>query len=312
MKLRPATEEFVSYLTSERGLAAATVDAYARSIRRYVAALEQRGLREVAEIRPADVHATLGPEGRSPSYYVTLVAAVRLFHRLAVREGWATHDPARAIPSPRRTTSLPRPLRVDQVRALIESVEQSTPIGLRDRAVLELLYASGLRASEVVGLDVADVDHDSRTMRVLGKGGKERVVPFGRPAAHALDRYIAAGRSALARTPTDALFLNRRGGARLSREYVWHIVKRYAEQAVLANVWPHRLRHSTATHMIGPGRRADLRAVQELLGHARLSTTQIYVQATPERLRWVIDNHHPRGEVALASEKGDDANEGRP
>lgn len=205
----------------------------------------------------------------------------------------------------------PAALHVDQVRALIESAEPTTPIGLRDRAVLELLYASGLRASEVVGLDVADVDHDSRTMRVLGKGEKERVVPFGRPAAHALGRYIAAGRSALARTPTDALFLNRRG-ARLSREYVWHIVKRYAERASLANVWPHRLRHSTATHMIGPGRRADLRAVQELLGHARLSTTQIYVQATPERLRWVIDNHHPRGEAALATEKGDDANEARP
>jgi integrase/recombinase XerD len=238
---------------------------------------------------------THGPD--DAPYRATSVAralsAVRSFHRFLVREGLTDRDPAVGVPQPRLPRSLPRPLPVDDVRRLLETPDPGSPSGMRDRAILELLYGSGLRISELTGLDVDDVDLEGESVRVLGKGGKERDVPVGSFARDAVGAYLTRVRPALATVATrGALFLNARGG-RLSRQSCARLLGRYVRLAgIERRVTLHTLRHSFATHLLEGG--ADVRVVQELLGHASVATTQIYTLVTSQHLREVYEAAHPR------------------
>src|SRR5581483_3397080 len=234
-----------------------------------------------------------------------MLVAVRSFHRFCVDEGLLPADPTEAVQGPKVPAGIPKALTEAEVEAVLGSIVGDTPTALRDRAILELLYASGARISELVGLDRADLDLEHGAMRVFGKGAKERVVPVGRAALAAAQDYLARGRPHLERPRarrTDALFLNVRGG-RLTRQGCWNIVRKAAERVAMSDrMSPHVLRHSCATHLLDHG--ADLRVVQELLGHASLSTTQIYTKVSPERLRAVYDQAHPRARLAARERSG--------
>ncbi len=220
-------------------------------------------------------------------------AAVRSFYAFALREGLATRDIPALVDAPRPGTYLPDVLATDDVEAILDAPPAEDPIGIRDRAILELLYGCGLRVSELVGLDTDRVDLESQQVRVIGKGNKERRVPMGDEARERLHRYLVGPRTAwTAKKPTPAAFVGRRGN-RLSREAVWVLVKRWTEAAgVTERVTPHTFRHSFATHLLEGG--ADLRVVQALLGHASISTTQLYTHLTHQRLREVYARAHPR------------------
>lgn len=299
--LRRAAESFEDYLRIERGASPRTIDAYRRDVRRYLRALVARGVDSADAAGAPDVVAFLQDRAQTGAAASTLnrtLAAVRHFHRFCVREGLAPSNPASLVDGPARGLALPKALAPDEVVGIIEAASGSSPRELRDRAMLELLYGAGLRVSELVRLDVDDVDLEERTLRCIGKGEKERVVPIGGPAVEAVRRYQREGRGELASAarPTHALFL-RAGGGRLSRQSAWRCVKRYA--AVVhpdKRVFPHALRHSFATHLMAGG--ADVRVVQEALGHARLSTTQVYTLVTREKLKDVYESAHPRGRGA--------------
>ncbi len=306
--LADALAEHASYLAVERGLRANTLTAYRRDLRRYERFLRARGVTDPAAVsgsRVGEYGAALRDEvdddGR-PRFAAASVAralvAVRSFHRFCVDEGRAATDPTDELAAPRVPAGIPKPLSEAEVEALLATAREDTPTGLRDRAILEVLYAAGLRISELVGLDRADLDLDRGLVRAFGKGGKERIVPIGRPAGAALDAYLSRGRPALTRpgragaAARDAVFLNARGG-RLTRQGVWGLVRAAGGRAGLGDrVYPHVLRHSCATHLVDHG--ADIRVVQELLGHASLTTTQVYTKVSAERLRAVYQAAHPR------------------
>ncbi len=289
-----AMTAYLDHLAVERGTARNTLDSYGRDLRRYAAHLAGKGVADLADVTEplvGDFLATLREAGLAASSAARTLVAVRGLHRFAHREGLTPHDPARAVRPPTPPRRLPKALPVDDVLKLLDG-PGDTPAQLRDRALLELLYSSGARISEVVGLDVDDVDATERTVLLDGKGGKQRVVPVGRPALQALDAYLVRARPTLAKRGTPALFLNARGG-RLSRQTAWHVLKTAAERAgIEAEVSPHTLRHSFATHLMEGG--ADVRVVQELLGHASVTTTQVYTLVTVNTLREVYATAHPR------------------
>lgn len=296
------------WLTVERGLATNSIAAYRRDLRRYARFLRASGIRDPSDVGEETVadyvthlRSLVGDDGQ-PSLSSASIArglvAVRSFHRFCVAEGLLPADPSSEIGSPRVPQGIPKALDEDEVEALFGAVVDDGPCGQRDRAILEMLYATGVRISELVGMDLADVDLDDGLARVMGKGGRERVVPVGRAARSALRTYLAVGRLAQRRprkgraNDTDAVFLNARGG-RLTRQSCWKIVRGAGERVGLGErLSPHVLRHSCATHMLEHG--ADIRVVQELLGHARVSTTQVYTKVSPSRLRAVYDSAHPR------------------
>ena len=302
-ELHRDAERFLIHLTVERGLAANTLAAYRRDLRRYVAFLTARGIVRAEEVDDTVVRSfiasvsasTHGPE--DAPYKATSVSrvlsAVRSFHRFLLGEGITTQDPTSEVVRPRVPRPLPHPLGLDEVGRLIEAPDRSTPTGLRDRAILEVLYAAGLRVSELTGLDVDDLDLEGGYVRVVGKGGKEREVPIGRHAQQAVGAYLSRARPRLVGQRTrGALFLNTRGG-RLSRQACAKLLAVYATRAgIERRVSPHDLRHSFATHLLEGG--ADVRVVQELLGHASVATTQIYTLVTKEHLREVYYTAHPR------------------
>jgi integrase/recombinase XerD len=307
-RLARLLDEYDTWLAVERGMAANTLGAYRRDLRRYAAFLRARGLRDPQQVDEATVadyvHAlesARDDEGRSRyarSSIARALVAVRSFHRFCVDEGLVGVDPSEEVGAPRVPQGIPKALTEAEVEALLTAVPGDGPRARRDRAILEALYAGGLRISELVGLDRPDVDLESGLLRVFGKGAKERLVPIGRTARAALGDYLAAGRPALERPRTrtlahgDAVFLNARGG-RLTRQGCWKIVRAAGERVGLdGRLSPHVLRHSCATHMLDHG--ADIRVVQELLGHASLSTTQVYTKVSAERLRAVYDLAHPR------------------
>lgn len=286
----------------ERGLSRHTLAAYRRDLDRYVAWLAARGVGEVADVREADVadfavHLRTGDQARpsvAASSAARMISAVRGFHRFAVREGHTSADPAAEVAPPALPARLPKALSVDEVARLLDSAGVGdTPEVLRDRALLELLYGTGARVSEVVTLRAEAVDREQRWVRLLGKGGRQRLVPIGRPALEALDAYLVRARPALAarsgRTAAEVL-LNNRGGP-LSRQSAWAVLSTAAQRAGV-RASPHTLRHSFATHLLEGG--ADIRVVQELLGHASVSTTQVYTRVTVESLREVYAEAHPR------------------
>ena len=302
---------YLDHLTIERGVAANTISSYRRDLRRYAEHLSMRGigdLREVAETDVSDFLVALR-RGDTDTGAVPLSAvsaaraliAVRGLHRFAAAEGIIDLDVALAVKPPTPSRRLPKALSLDEVLALLEGAggdgASDGPLTLRNRALLELLYSTGARISEAVGLDVDDVDAQARSVLLRGKGGKQRLVPVGRPAIAALDAYLVRGRPDLARRGRGtgsggAVFLNARGG-RLSRQSAWQVLQDAAERAgITAAVSPHTLRHSFATHLLDGG--ADVRVVQELLGHASVTTTQIYTLVTVTALREVWAGAHPR------------------
>lgn len=299
-ELPSAAEEFLSWLTVERGRSSNTVAAYRRDLAAYVSALRAGGLELDTASEPSiQAHLReLREAGRAPASVARAAAAIRGLHRFLVEDGRAPADPAADLESPRVPSGIPKPLSEDEIGALLQAATGDDPVRRRDLAILELLYATGMRVSELVGLSLGDLDLDEGLARVFGKGAKERIVPFGGPARRAVDAWLSSGRPAFVperwarRGDAEALFLGKRG-RRLGRQHVWAILQDYGERTGLADrLSPHVLRHSCATHLLDHG--ADLRIVQELLGHASISTTQVYTKVSQERMWAVYREAHPR------------------
>jgi integrase/recombinase XerD len=294
-------EEFLIWMSAERGRARNTVAAYRRDLLRYHLWLVGRGLTPLTatHVDLTDLVAERRATDAATSSVARQIAAIRMLHRYLATERYRPDDPAARIDGVRVPSGIPKPLSEAQIGSLLDAVIGSEPIHRRDRALLELLYATGARVSEVVGLSVGDIDFDESLVRVFGKGSKERIVPFGSAAASALDDWFGpSGRARMVpstwrrRGDAEAIFLNQRGG-RLSRQGAWLVIKRYGTRAgITDHLSPHVLRHSCATHLLDHG--ADLRIVQEMLGHASISTTQIYTRVSQERLWEVYRSAHPR------------------
>lgn len=304
-----AVQAYLDHLAVERGLARNTLLSYERDLNRYRQVLAARGVHDLSTVDREDVaaflvalregddeHAALGASSAARA-----VIAVRGLHRFAVREGIADSDPAREVRPPTLPRRLPKAIGVDAVERLLAAAGGADDtaggpgdrLRVRDRALLELLYGTGARISEAVGLDVDDLALDAGTLLLRGKGAKERIVPVGQYASRAVDAYLVRARPELAARGRGggALFLNARGG-RLSRQSAWTVLQRAARSVGLAGVSPHTLRHSFATHLLDGG--ADIRVVQELLGHASVTTTQVYTLVTVDKLREVYALAHPR------------------
>ncbi|MBM6774969.1 tyrosine recombinase [Olsenella profusa] len=299
LDLARAREEYLGYLAVERGSSDNTVAAYGRDLARYVAWLADRGVTDPDDVTRDLVEghvAALTEVGLAPASVERAVSAIKGFHRFLSAEGLSSVHPTSDLPLPAKPSRLPDVISVEDAARLLDQPFPGTSTGLRDRAILEVLYGCGLRASELCGLDLRAVLPDEALLRVFGKGGKERVVPVLGTAAEALAAYLDRGRGALVgRRPTDAVFLNVRGG-RLSRQSVHAIVEKYGRVVGLRGLHPHTLRHSFATHLLEGG--ADLRVVQELLGHANIATTQLYTHVDRSHIRRVYLAAHPRAHVS--------------
>lgn len=292
---------FLAHLAVERGLSRNTLEAYARDLARLVAHLEKAGVADPAAIAPDHLRRfaeALAAEGLGPASRARTLVATRRFVRHLLALGVLERDPAEGLLSPRQRQRLPRILRGEETEALLTAAaSEEGPLALRDRAMLEVLYGAGLRVSELVSLPLAGLDRRAGCVRVRGKGGRERIVPLGEPAVAALETWLADGRPGVARAarrPSDAVFLSRRGTA-MTRQNFFVRLRLLARRAGMPadRVSPHVLRHSFATDLLEGG--ADLRAVQAMLGHADLATTQIYTHVSRGRLRETVERHHPRG-----------------
>jgi len=299
-----AVRTYLDHLSVERGLAANTLASYRRDLRRYLGYLDGVGIADLDQVTEATVTEFLvrlreGDADHPPlssTSAARTVVAVRGFHKFAVADGLTVADPASGVKPPAPAKRLPKALPLAEVEAILDAAgSPGTTLALRDRALLELLYGTGARISEAVGLDVDDLDPVDGTVLLRGKGSKERIVPVGSFAREAIDAYLVRGRPELASTAggaRGALFLNARGG-RLSRQSAWAVLVKAADRAgVTKDVSPHTLRHSFATHLLDGG--ADVRVVQELLGHASVTTTQVYTLVTVDNLREVFAAAHPR------------------
>jgi len=289
-------DQFLDVLWGERGLSDNTLSAYRSDLSLFATWLEPRGHGLSAATRE-DLQAYLAQgvtQGVRPRTSARMLSTFRRFYRYLAREALIETDPTALIESPRLGRPLPKLLTEQQVERLLEAPDIDTPLGLRDRAMLETLYATGLRVSELVGLTLSQLGMQQGIVRVVGKGNKERLVPLGEEAIGWLDRYLQESRSGLVRArASDALFPTRRGGA-MTRQAFWRNLRGYAQAAgITTPLSPHTLRHAFATHLLNHG--ADLRVVQMLLGHADLSTTQIYTQVARARLKQLHAQHHPRG-----------------
>jgi integrase/recombinase XerD len=299
--LSATAEEFLSWLAVERGRAANTLAAYRRDLLGYEAFLRARRAPtdDVGENLVQDYLAFLRASGRKPTSVARALAAVRGFHRFCLDEGHSGADPTGDVDRAPVPLGLPKALTEDEIASLLNAVVGADPQARRDRAILEVLYGTGLRISELVGLSLSDLALEQGTLRAFGKGSKERLVPVGRCARRALAEWLEpSGRGALVprrwarRNDAEAVFLNLRGG-RLTRQGAWAIVRLHGERVGLGSrLSPHVLRHSCATHMLDHG--ADIRVVQEMLGHASIATTQVYTKVSADRLRQAYDLAHPR------------------
>ncbi|MGV9770035.1 site-specific tyrosine recombinase XerD [Microbacterium sp. NPDC003461] len=298
MRVERAIDAYLRHVTIERGLSDHTVAAYRRDLAGYGEWLAERGIADTDAVTAAIVaefaaeRASADPPPAASSL-ARLQSSVRGLHRFLAREGHAADDPAQRLRPPKQPRRLPKALSIDQVERLLQAPPPDEPLGIRDRALLELLYATGARVSEAIGLDVDDLAHGD-VVRLRGKGSKERIVPVGSYARAAVDAYLTRVRPDLATRgrASPKLFLGARG-APLSRQSAWLVIQAAAERAQLsAHVSPHTLRHSFATHLLQGG--ADVRVVQELLGHASVATTQVYTHVTVDTLRDVYATSHPR------------------
>jgi integrase/recombinase XerD len=290
-------DEFCDALWLEDGLARNTLEAYRRDLIQFARWLEAQHGKKLLQGNVADIQSYLGHQFRKKtraSSAARLLSSLKRFFRYCLRQGKVKSDPTLKIDAPKLPRGLPRSLTEDDVESLLEAPRVEQALGLRDRAMLETLYASGLRVSELVSLKLSQVSQDMGVVRVMGKGSKERLVPLGEEAIAWIRRYLKEARMALLRgRASDDLFVTARGAA-MTRQMFWHLLRRYALQAGLKKpISPHTLRHAFATHLLNHG--ADLRVVQLLLGHSDISTTQIYTHVARERLKQLHAKHHPRG-----------------
>lgn len=289
-------EEYLDYLGVERGLAANTLESYGRDLRQFVAYIRSQRVTALESLDRNQILLYLDglkKQGKSTATVSRNLASIRSFFRFLNREGKVELDPAAQLDTPRVEKRLPKVLSLQEVESLLYLPDTSTPSGLRDRAMFEVLYATGIRVTELVSLNLSDANLEAGFIKCLGKGSKERIVPLGSVAVKALQTYISSGRPRLVRTrEMRSLFVNHHG-RQLTRQGFWKLLKKYAKNAgIESNITPHTLRHSFATHLLENG--ADLRAVQEMLGHADIGTTQIYTHVTKSRLREIYDKAHPR------------------
>lgn len=287
-------DQFINYIIVERGLANNTVDAYSRDLTIFLQFLKRRNLSPLT-ISPYQIMEYVGMLGKilSSRSVKRRISAIKTFFRFLVSEGKIKSSPARLIETPRLSTVLPKALSRSEVELLLSQPDVSKPMGQRDCAMLEILYATGLRVSELIGLRVLNIDLEVGHVRVLGKGSKERIVPIGGKAIEAVRGYLLEGRCRFAKNLNPPhLFLTSRGGP-MTRQGFWKVIKKYGKEAgIKKNIMPHMIRHSFATHLLEAG--ADLRSVQVMLGHADIATTQIYTHVERERLKKVHDKCHPR------------------
>ena len=294
-------EQFIDVIWMERGLSENTLSAYRTDLKKFSMWLSLKNATKTAD---SLIHArrniiteylaeleTLNISSRSRA---RLLSTLRLFYAYLIREKMISTDPVALIDAPKLGRSLPKTLTEDDVDSLLQAPDSATLLGLRDRALFEVLYATGLRVSELVGLQVSQVNLSQGVIRVTGKGNKERLVPLGEEAVSWLEKYLGSARAdILKQSVSDAMFVTKRGAA-MTRQAFWYLIKRYATQAqIMAEISPHTLRHAFATHLLNHG--ADLRVVQMLLGHSDLSTTQIYTHVAKARLKSLHSQHHPRG-----------------
>lgn len=291
-------DDFIHFLVVEKGLSKNTIVSYKRDLNSYIHYL--KNVEQLGDLngvqRPQIVHFLkfLKDSGKSSKTLARHIASIRAFHHFLLREKAVDHDPTVHIESPQHERSLPKVLSMEEVETLLESPKLSDPFGYRDKAMLEMMYATGIRVSELIGLKLSDVHLTMGFVRCMGKGSKERIIPIGKTASDAIEEYLEKGRPKLAskKHKDDSLFLNHHGKG-LSRQGFWKILKRLtADAGIEKELTPHTLRHSFATHLLENG--ADLRAVQEMLGHADISTTQIYTHVTKTRLKDVYTKFHPR------------------
>ena len=288
--------EFINYLAVERGLAQNTLESYGRDLRQFQSYLQTSQMDFLKDSSRSTILTYLNSlhnKGRAVSTISRNLAAIKSFYQYLVREKYLEKDPAANLESPKLEKKLPKILTVQEVEELLKQPDTILPAGLGDKAMLELLYATGIRVSELISLNISDINLDMGYIKCFGKGSKERIVPLGSIAAKCVQDYVGRGRNKLVRTYEEsALFVNHHGN-RLTRQGFWKIIKKYAHEArILKEITPHTLRHSFATHLLENG--ADLRSVQEMLGHADISTTQIYTHVTKNRLKEVYDKAHPR------------------
>ncbi|MBG9818157.1 MULTISPECIES: site-specific tyrosine recombinase XerD [Bacillus] len=289
--------DFIHFMTVERGLSENTIVSYKRDLQNYLSFLmtheQLTDIGDVTRLHIIHYLKKLKEEGKSSKTSVRHLSSIRSFHQFLLREKVTTDDPSWNIETQKTERTLPKVLSLGEVEKLLDTPNQHTPFDYRDKAMLELLYATGIRVSEMLDLTLADVHLTMGFIRCFGKGRKERIVPIGEAAASAIEEYIEKGRSKLLKKqPSDALFLNHHG-KKMSRQGFWkNLKKRAIEAGIQKELTPHTLRHSFATHLLENG--ADLRAVQEMLGHADISTTQIYTHVTKTRLKDVYHKFHPR------------------
>ena len=287
-------DQFVDALWLESGLSKNTLSAYRSDMSRLLSQLDGKNLLDVTQADIQKFLAVVLAQGSKSSSSARVLSTLRRFYRYQVRENKIASDPCAQVLSPKQGRPLPKVMSERQVEELLQAPNTDTPIGMRDRAMLEVLYATGLRVSELVGLTMLEVNLQVGVLRIVGKGSKERLVPIGEQAIEWVERYLQHARPELTKgRATDTLFLTARGSG-MTRQAFWYVIKKYAAQAgIEGSLSPHTLRHAFATHLINHG--ADLRSVQMLLGHSDLSTTQIYTHIARERLQSLHSQHHPRG-----------------
>lgn len=290
-------DQFFHYLTVEKGLSKRTLEAYSHDLNRWMGYLESKGIQDVLRVSPLDVKAflmELRNHGLSHRSLVRNLVAIRTFFRFLTEEGKLNVNPVEELESPQLSRKLPEILSLKEVERLLEQPNLKTPLGIRDRAMIEMLYATGMRVSELVHLPLNQINLEGGYVLLYGKGSKERVVPIGKEAIQWVTLYLNTVRAHLSRgRENPCLFVNRSGRG-MSRQRFWKSIKAYGQKAAIRKrITPHLLRHSFASHLLERG--ADLRSVQMMLGHADISTTQIYTHVTSERLKRIHERHHPRG-----------------
>jgi integrase/recombinase XerD len=290
-------DQYINYLIIEKGLSENTIESYSRDISRYVEYLKQKGVKQVAETDTPLILTYLislrdgGLKARSTARHLV---TLRGFYRYLVQEKIVKHDPARLVDLPKSGLKLPDVLSVSEIKLLISTPDTQTPLGLRNAAMIELLYAAGLRVSELVNLRLLDVNTEAGFVRVIGKGSKERIVPIGNYAKNMIGRFVESARPLLLKGGVSHYLFVARAGKPMTRQGFWKLLKQYALQAGIAKkITPHSFRHSFASHLLEGG--ADLRAVQVMLGHTDISTTQIYTHVAREHLKQMHEKYHPRG-----------------
>ena len=289
-------DAFLDYLTVERGLAENTRAAYCTDLAQFIEFIQRRGIDQMNRVQRQHITDFLMDRRKhdvSARSLARQLSALRMFCRFLVREKLLADDPTQSVDSPRLWRTIPNALTYDEVERLLAAPATRTRLGLRDKAMLEFMYATGLRVSEVAKISLSDVNFEAGFLRIVGKGSKERIVPVGKQAAACIRRYLQEARTSLARRgQRGEIFLSTRGGP-LNRKTIWHLVKKYASTAgITKHITPHTLRHSFATHLLDNG--ADLRVIQEMLGHADISTTQVYTHVDQRRLKETHYRFHPR------------------